>query len=150
MLNLSNNYEADALILLSSTSTPIIPVPLGKPEDIVELIQNYAKLGSRIYLPKSKYSPVQNHGSLNDTPQTYSTLMLILEGCSGLIMDYVKAALLNMDLNAGIASRSRIWLCPTGLITILLHAAGAPVFNHLSRAEPYFIHPVFLLSSQHG
>jgi len=53
-------------------------------------------------------------------------------------MNYVKAAL----INAGIASKSRIWLCPTGLITILpLHAAGVPVFDHLStrRGDSYFI-----------
>jgi len=51
-------------------------------------------------------------------------------------MNYVKAAL----LNAGVEPKSRIWLCPTGLITILpLHAAGMPVFNHLSGTDPYFI-----------
>jgi len=51
-------------------------------------------------------------------------------------MNYVKAAL----LNAKVLSKSRIWLCPTGLITILpLHAAGVPVFDHLSRTDPYFI-----------
>ena len=39
ILNLSSNYKADALIL--RYNTPIIPVPLSKPEDTVELIQDY-------------------------------------------------------------------------------------------------------------
>ena len=133
MLNLSNNYKADALILLPNA--PIIPVPLGKPEEIVELIQDYAALGSRIYLSERKSTSVQIHERRNDT-RTHSALSLILERCSSLIMNYVKTAL----INAGVASKSRIWLCPTGLISILpLHAAGVPVFDHLSRADPYFI-----------
>ena len=57
MFNLSNNYKADALVLLPST--PIIPVPLGKREDIVELIQDYAKLGPCICITESKHSPVR-------------------------------------------------------------------------------------------
>ena len=102
MLNLSNNYKADALVLLPST--PIIPVPLGKREDIVELIQEYAELGSRICVSESKHSPAQICGCRNDTQSTHSTLSLVLERCSRLIMDFVKAAL----LNAGVASKSRI------------------------------------------
>ena len=138
MLNLSNNYKADALILLPST--PIIPVPLGKPEDIVELIQDYAKSGSRICLPGSHYSGPESRKSRlhwhDSNPRTHSVLSFFLERCSQLIMNHVKAAL----LNAGVASKSRIWLCPTGLITILpLHAAVGPVFDHRSSADLFFI-----------
>ena len=133
MFNLSNNYKADALILFHSA--PIIPVPLGKPKDIIQLIQAYAKLGSRIYDPESR-TVMRASYIVNDVERTHSTLSFYLEKCSGLIMNFVKAAL----LNAGVASKSRIWLCPTGLITILpLHAAGVPVFDHLSSADPFFI-----------
>ena len=68
-------------------------------------------------------------------------MLASLERCSKLIMNDVNAA-----LNAGVASKSRIWLCPTGLISIPpLHAAGGPIFDHLSRADPYFI-PSYTLS----
>ena len=139
MLNLSNNYRADALILLHSA--PIILVPLGKPEDIVELIQCYAKSGPQLYHPESRKLKSQ-FLFVDDTHWTHSTLSFFLKRCSGLIMNHVKAAL----LNAGVASKSRIWLCPTGLITTLpLHAAGGPVFDHLSAADPFFI-PSYTIS----
>jgi hypothetical protein len=155
MLNLSNDYGADALVLLPSAQ--IIPVRLGNPADIVELIHDYENLGSRVYLTtqqrgsrvpgktherqnstesESSARPRGIYVAENDTPRTFSTLSRIVERCSGLIMDHVKAAL----LDAQVAPKSRIWLCPMGPIGILpLHAAGVPVFDRLSQPDLYFI-----------